>query len=213
MGRLKDIYETTTSGSTLVGGQIVSPLICIDGMASFLMQMNWNIPGVLSHQISSGGNGQNTAVNLLENTINIPNHQFVNGLPITINSAVSNPPSPLVNGTVYFTIFIDENTIQFAANSADALFGIPIILTDIGTPSTTFTIAPFPSPPINTAATMILSASNDGINFFPNVSKVLGTTGIDVISPSNMSYRYIRININLLVGNLSVNCFYLGKGF
>lgn len=69
--------------------------------------------------------------------IAITNHGLANGEMITLSSG--SPPSPLTNGTNYFVIVLDIDTIALATTYQNAIDGIGITLTTAGTGSSSFT--------------------------------------------------------------------------
>jgi hypothetical protein len=56
---------------------------------------------------------------------------YQTGVPVTL-STTSALPSPLVAGTVYYSIFIDATHIELATTYNNAILGIPIVLTSDG---------------------------------------------------------------------------------
>ena len=64
---------------------------------------------------------------------------FTTGTPVTVSSSLRDPPAPLVEGTVYYTIEISDTLIQLASTEALALAGTEIDLTDNGTGTHTIT--------------------------------------------------------------------------
>ena len=73
-------------------------------------------------------------VNVGANTITITAHGFITGQGVQFSSSTG--PSPLVDGTAYFVIVIDANTIKLAATYANALANTPIVLLTAGTAGT-----------------------------------------------------------------------------
>ena len=72
-------------------------------------------------------------VNHVADTITINNHRFLTGSRVTYTNGGGGNITGLTNGTVYFTIKIDHNTIKLAANSTDAGNGTAINITGTGT--------------------------------------------------------------------------------
>ena len=66
-------------------------------------------------------------------TITINNHRFLTGSRVTYSNGGGGNITGLTNGTVYFTIKVDHNTIQLAANASDAAAGNKINITGTGT--------------------------------------------------------------------------------
>ena len=72
-------------------------------------------------------------VNHVADTITINNHRFLTGSRVTYSNGGGGNITGLTNGTVYFTIKVDHNTIQLAANASDAASGSKINITGTGT--------------------------------------------------------------------------------
>jgi len=66
-------------------------------------------------------------------TITINNHRFLTGSRVTYSNGGGGNITGLTNGTVYFAIKVDHNTIQLAANASDANAGNKINITGTGT--------------------------------------------------------------------------------
>ena len=78
--------------------------------------------------------GSSTAVvNISADTITINNHRFLTGSRVTYSNGGGGNITGLTNGTVYFAIKVDHNTIQLAANASDASAGNKINITGRGT--------------------------------------------------------------------------------
>ena len=78
--------------------------------------------------------GSNTAVvSQSADTITLNNHRFLTGSRVTYTNGGGGDIAGLSNGTVYFTIKVDHNTIQLAANASDAAAGNKINITGSGT--------------------------------------------------------------------------------
>jgi len=79
-------------------------------------------------------NGSSTAVvDISADTITINNHRFLTGSRVTYSNGGGGNITGLTNGTVYFAIKVDHNTIQLAANASDANSGNKINITGRGT--------------------------------------------------------------------------------
>ena len=78
--------------------------------------------------------GSSTAVvDSSADTITINNHRFLTGSRVTYSNGGGGNITGLTNGTVYFAIKVDHNTIQLAANASDANAGNKINITGRGT--------------------------------------------------------------------------------
>lgn len=63
---------------------------------------------------------------------------FPTGTPVVLNS-FGTLPSPFVQGTTYYTIFVSATTLYLAATEQDALLGNPIVILTNGVPVNTIT--------------------------------------------------------------------------
>ena len=66
-------------------------------------------------------------------TITINNHRFLTGSRVTYTNGGGGNITGLANGTVYFVIKVDHNTIQLATNASNANAGVKINITGTGT--------------------------------------------------------------------------------
>jgi hypothetical protein len=72
-------------------------------------------------------------VNHVADTITINNHRFLTGSRVTYSNGGGGNITGLTNGTVYFTIKVDHNTIKLATNVSNANSGTAINITGTGT--------------------------------------------------------------------------------
>ena len=72
-------------------------------------------------------------VNHVADTITINNHRFLTGSRVTYSNGGGGNITGLTNGTVYFTIKIDHNTIKLATTAVRAASGTAINITGTGT--------------------------------------------------------------------------------
>ena len=72
-------------------------------------------------------------VNHSADTITINNHRFLTGSRVTYTNGGGGNITGLTNGTVYFTIKVDHNTIKLATNASNANSGTAINITGTGT--------------------------------------------------------------------------------
>ena len=61
-------------------------------------------------------------------TITINNHRFLTGSRVTYSNGGGGNITGLTNGTVYFAIKIDHNTIQLATNASEQMQELKLIL-------------------------------------------------------------------------------------
>lgn len=82
-----------------------------------------------------------TAVSVANNDIQLDNSivsMMITGQGVQLTGGSSPPPSPLAYPNVYYIIVQDPTHIQLATTAANALAGVPIILTDTGFSGGTF---------------------------------------------------------------------------
>ena len=72
-------------------------------------------------------------VNHVADTITINNHRFLTGSRVTYTNGGGGNITGLTNGTVYFTIKVDHNTIKLATTAVRAASGTAINITGTGT--------------------------------------------------------------------------------
>ena len=66
-------------------------------------------------------------------TITLNNHRFLTGTRATYSNGGGGNITGLTNGTAYFVIKVDHNTIQLATNASNANAGVKINITGTGT--------------------------------------------------------------------------------
>ena len=71
-------------------------------------------------------------VSISADTITINNHRFLTGSRVTYTNGGGGNIGGLTNGTVYFTIKVDHNTIKLATSASNANSGTAINLTTLG---------------------------------------------------------------------------------
>ena len=71
-------------------------------------------------------------VNHSADTITLNNHRFLTGSRVTYSNGGGGNITGLTNGTVYFTIKVDHNTIKLATSASNANSGTAINLTTLG---------------------------------------------------------------------------------
>ena len=72
-------------------------------------------------------------VNHSADTITLNNHRFLTGSRVTYSNGGGGNITGLTNGTVYFTIKVDHNTIKLATTAVRAASGTAINITGTGT--------------------------------------------------------------------------------
>ena len=97
-------------------------------------------------------------VSTTASTLTISGHGFVTGDRLTYDASSGTALAGLTDGTTYFAIRVDDNTVKLATTAANAAAGTNITLTGTGNDSQTFS---GPQPP--TVATSSVSTANNRI--------------------------------------------------
>lgn len=82
--------------------------------------------------ISSNTFNALTDVDVATNNIEILGHRYSDGNRVKLINEVGTIPEPLTNNTLYYVIFVDENTIRLAETESNALLGIEIDILNLG---------------------------------------------------------------------------------
>lgn len=86
---------------------------------------------LLKKYMITGLSFNETDVDVSSNTITLTGHKLKTTDPIVYTSGLI-AASPLVSGTTYYVIFVDENTIKLASSASNAINGIAIDLSVAG---------------------------------------------------------------------------------
>ena len=170
-------------------------------------------------------NGADSAVLMGLSAITAPSHKFTTGLKVLYSSATgSTSPGSLINGTTYFAIPYDSNTIRLATTSAYAQGGIYYvpITTQSAAGRGTFTLTPLAYNTATSTASVQWMVSNDGVNFSsytPTMNGILnGPMNYTVTTSSSafwdfgeLNYRYLKAVVNA-PGNGGINIVITGNG-
>jgi hypothetical protein len=132
----------TYSISDIVPADIVQDRVVDLTFANYFVPANGNPAGALPISFPFTADST-TNLLTLANTSPYPTNT-----PITL-STTGQLPFPLVSATTYWVINVSPTTLYLASSSANALSGIPIILTSDGTGSNVITVFNFPTQPVN----------------------------------------------------------------
>jgi len=91
--------------------------------------VNVNVGGTFS--VTKLQDGENTRVDVTNDTVTLPSHGFTNELAVTLSSGAT-LPGGLSTGQTYYLIVLDSNTIAFATSPANAASNTRINLTSFG---------------------------------------------------------------------------------
>lgn len=86
---------------------------------------------ITSYTLTFDGSSS-SVVSLADDTITYNNHRFVTGQRVTYSDGGGTAIAPLVNGTAYYIIKNDENSIKLATSISNALASAPVNLATIG---------------------------------------------------------------------------------
>lgn len=110
--------------ATISSGSVTSIIVTNNGSGYTLD------PTVVITPLTKTFNG-NTAVNLTDNTIFLPIHNYPTGQALQYTAGTT-PIGGLVSGTTYFVIAVDNNFFKLALNTSDASSGTAIDFTSLG---------------------------------------------------------------------------------
>ena len=77
-----------------------------------------------------------SVVSVADNTISAGNHRFITGQRVTYSNGGGTVITGLTDGTSYFIIKIDHDTIQLATSASNASNGIAVSYTHLTLPTT-----------------------------------------------------------------------------
>ena len=86
---------------------------------------------ITSYTLTFDGSSS-SVVSLADDTITSNNHRFVTGQRVTYSDGGGTAIAPLVDGTAYYIIKNDENSIKLATSISNALASAPVNLATIG---------------------------------------------------------------------------------
>jgi len=86
---------------------------------------------ITSYTLTFDGSSS-SVVSLADDTITYNNHRFVTGQRVTYSDGGGTAIAPLVDGTAYYIIKNDENSIKLATSISNALASAPVNLATIG---------------------------------------------------------------------------------
>lgn len=140
-------YENRTSSFTVE--------VDASQLERFSVQVVYSTPTVADSRFTQD------AVNLVDDTIRVPSHEFATAMAVHLASAPLTAPNPLVAGTTYYAIKVSDDLIQLATTYAQAVSGDKInILT---APALALTLRPLPLS-VGSAG-YLWYGSNDGANW------------------------------------------------
>jgi len=100
----------------IVGGELfvasASSVDFIEDNEAVTNKFNISLDNVISFNFLAGSDGAGGAVDYSGNRINVPGHGWTNGDPVTYNTAGNVPIGGMVNNSVYYVKYIDNDTIE-----------------------------------------------------------------------------------------------------
>lgn len=146
------------------------------------------------------------AINVKTNSIRLLGHRMSTGskLEYRFFGETATPISPLTDGINYYAIIIDSDTFQIAENYTDALGGIPITLTNIGTGDNhvfmNYAIAGnvLSTETVTTLGTTVLGRVNDltrkPVTKFLSETKMGSVFTMEIGDPLNVDYKIYAVD-------------------
>lgn len=127
------VCDVCPSGYTLVGEQervlIETPLDGSEDLSDATAQQTFANTIAAAYQPAETFNGA-TGVDDTTEAITVTAHGWIDGQAVVYNDGGGTAVAPLTDGTTYFVIVVDANTIKLATTKANALAGTAINLTD-----------------------------------------------------------------------------------
>lgn len=153
--------------------------------------------------------GVNSEVNVVDNEITIPSHGYTTGLKGQLTTT-GTLPAPLLTGTDYFVIVVDDDTIQLATTLDNALDGVAVNITDQGSDEAvnTFTATAL----AGASVTFQKSNSVDGPWINIQAATSITVDGSVMLEQPNVTYRYFKAVKALTSGIFDLNCYTLVIG-
>lgn len=151
--------------------------------------------------------GQDSEINLDDDTVTIPSHGFSTGFKVRLTTT-GTLPAPLLTATDYFIIVIDDNTIQFAATVDDAIAGIPIDLTDEGSNAAVDTVTGVAL----SGANFKIYKSNNGTDWGLVETQNITVDGKTFFEDTVISYGFLKVTKSITAGVVDLAAYTLVVG-
>ncbi len=144
-------------------------------------------------------------VDIINNTVNSVAHGFATGRKIALTTGGTLPTG--LTATDYWMIRVDVDTLKFAASLSDAMAGIAIDLTAIGTGTSTMT------PAALSGCSIKLQESNDNSYFIDiaSMTTTITVTGSSFWKP-NIDANYIKLVFTITDGQVDFKSQFCAKG-
>lgn len=145
-------------------------------------------------------------VDVDEDTLTITAHGFFNGLKVAATTAGVLPAG--TSATDYWVIVVDEDTIQLAADLADATAGTPVDIT-AAAGGGTHTL----TPAALGGVVVKLQTSNDGTNFadLGTYTVTITAAGTKMWDVGSTNYKYLRVNHAPSAGAINLTLIFNGE--
>jgi hypothetical protein len=203
------ISLATTADVVTTDADALVAAINLDAPASALITASGSgaVPLVALAETPLAG-GVDSEVNATDDELTIPAH----GLPVGLKGQLTTTgtlPTGYSLATDYFVIVIDENTIQLAANLADAQAGTPVTISSQGASASVNTF----TPTAIAGGSIKLQQSNDGVNASDLGSATNVTADANIfLEKDRPTCKYIRVYQTLTAGSFSTELNILVKG-
>lgn len=217
----------TAATSNAVTANAISDALMANATLAALFTSTWNASGIVASTANAAGTGaytlftstpfgmrlnnsstvsettfqggSATTISSTTDRLTLTNHKLKTGCGVYLSTGGATAPSGLANGTTYYPIIIDGNTVKLATTKANASAGTAIDITGEGTQGTTYTLNKIG---LSGTPSFMWQVSNDGTNFVtytPTSSNVTvssvtfsaaGSTGWDF---GNIAYKILRL--------------------
>lgn len=210
-GRVFDAGSAFTPVSTASGtARVISNAFMADGPTASILTSTWTAAGVVTATATSVGtasnyaltssspaiataagltNGSASDISLSGDSITLASHNISTAFPMYWTTVTGTTPTGLTNGTTYYAIKVDANTIKLASSSANARAGTAVDITAVGGRST-FTLTPTA---FAGTWTLYWQGSNDNLNWFTlDTSSITYSVPTSLLWAGPIYYRYVR---------------------
>jgi len=148
-----------------------------------------------------------TPFNVTTNVVTAVAHGLVTGQVVVPTIDDGSLPAPLVSGTEYFVIKVNDNSFKLAETRAKALLGTAVDITDQGTDSQVVTFTPQAN-----AGTVLMEYTTDLEPTSNSTWRTLDTINLvsdsspDVSKTTYANFHFVRATLNITKGVLGGNC-------
>lgn len=182
--------DFTAATSNAVTAKAISDALMANATLAALFTSTWNAGGIVASTANAAGTGAytlftstpnalklNNSASVFETTfqggsdskissttdrLTLANHKLKTGCGVYLSTGGGTAPAGLADGTTYYPIVVDGNTVKLATTKANAVAGTAIDITGTGVQGTTYTLNKIG---MTGTPSFVWQASNDGTNF------------------------------------------------